>query len=346
MKMTRWKGMNATIAASGGRLLSWWIRELVWFIPARWRIREQARLEARQGGDGFRLTLTRPPSVLKEARLSLGRIEPADLFDDGTARSEEVPVWLFPSEEAILSRRIQIPASAATRFENLLGLEIDRWSPYRLDEVYVAWTELNTESPARRDIDLRLVPRVLVETLRAELAAAQLSPSFLALGPAGRHQIDLRPASSRLMSAKAAPLLISAVLAIAFLVTDWLVAKQELALWREGYRTEVKSFASQRSLEERISKAIATIEQTGNSASKGKVLASLSAAIPETDWLSEIAIKSESVTLRGYATDLDRLIKTLEPLAADRSINLQGEVAFDSGTNRQRFTIVFRPNGA
>ena len=346
MNMAFWKDMNASIAASGDRLLSWWIGELAWFVPVRWRIKKQAKLEARQDGNEFNLTFIRPPSVVKEGRLSQGRVEPADLFSDRTVRTADVPVWLFPSEEVILSRCIQIPASAAARFENLLGLEIDRWSPYRLDEVYVAWTELNTDSPARRDIDLRLIPRVLVESLRADLAAAQLAPSFLALGPARRHQIDLRPVSGRLLSVKTVPILISVVLIAALLATDWLAATRELTLWRERYRTEVKSFASQRNIEERISKAIMTIEQTGNSSSKGKVLAGLSSAIPDTDWLTEITIKNENLTLRGYATDLDRLIKALEPLAVDRSITLQGEVAFDSSTNRQRFTIVFRPNGA
>jgi general secretion pathway protein L len=337
--------ISATITALTARFFSWWFQELSWFVPAKWHRNAQTRLEARQDDEGIRLTLTRPPATWIEARLSGGYVEPPDFLSNAAIRNQNVHTWLFPSEDSILTRVVQIPASAAARFENLLRLEIDRWSPYALNEVYVTWSDLPAESAARRDVDLRLIPRAQMDSLRAELAAIQLAPSFLVLGPAKQHQIDLRSRSSRLMTVEATPILATVLLLVAFLSLDWWIARRDLEVWRERYRSEVKSFSSQRNLEERITKAITTLEQAANSVSKGKVLSGLSAAIPETDWLTEVTIKNETLTVRGFAADLDRLIRALEPLAADGNINLQGEVALDSSTNRQRFSIVLRPNG-
>lgn len=337
--------MPSNIISLGQRFFTWWFRELVGLAPARWQQRDQARIEARQDGESIGLVIIKPPKVLDGARLHRGHVTPADFLSKNAGiRRKGLSVWLFPADGSILSRRVQIPASAASRFENLLSLEIDRWSPYKLEEIYVTWEELKSEHAARRDVDLRVIPRTLVEGLRQELVTAGIGPSFLALGPARQHVIDLRPRVGQ--RTKAVSISVSIILFITALAADWFVARRDRELWRERLRTEMQTFASQRKLEERISRAIASVEQADGSSSRGKILADVSAALPETDWLTEIVLKNESLTLRGYASNIDQLIKALEPLATDRTINLQGEVALDSGVNRQRFSLAFRPHGA
>lgn len=338
--------ISTIIVLQSSRFISWWIQQLSWFIPTRWRRTAPARLEARQDGDSIRLSLVRPPSRLIEARLNGGHVEPSDFFSNRAFRGRRVDTWLYPTEDSILCRVVQVPASAAARFESLLHLELDRWSPYSLNEVYVSWSDLPpVERSARRNIALRLIPRTQVDSLRLELAAMHLIPSFLILGPENQHRVDLRSRTGRLITRGALPLFATVLLLLGFLVLDWWVARSDLEQWRERYREEVKSFSSQRNLEGRIMNAITTMELAANSVSRGKVLANLSAAIPEADWLTEVVFKNESLVVRGHSADLDRFIKALERLAVAGSITLQGEVTLDTNTNRQRFSVVLRPNG-
>ena len=336
---------NGNIVGLGRRFLHWWMQELLALIPEKWRPKPQSRLEVRPDDNGFALSAVHLDKVVANGRLDQGRLDPPDFLAGSAVKKSQARVWLFPPTGAILSRLVQVPASAVSTLESLLELEMDRWSPYRLNEVYIGWDERESDSAARRNIHLSFVPRILIDQLRADLATADIGPAFLVLAATKRHFIDLRTRSERQLGAGTMLSLASVVLLLTAIVVDWFAVKSELNVWRSRYKTELSLLSSQRNLEEKISRAVISVEQTSSVVSKGRLLAALSAALPETDWLSEVTIKNNSLTLRGYAGNLDRLVKTLEPIAADQNINIEGEVAFDATTGRQRFAVTFRPSG-
>lgn len=343
MKFLQGKEIGSTAASAIRSALAWWSRELAWFVPDALSRSQSVRLEARRDGDNFRLILARPPAVLRNGWLyQKGTVQHEFL---SVAERQRYAVWLIPPVESILSRRVQVPSSAVARFEKLLGLEIDRWSPYGLDEVYVAWKDVGGENEARHDIELRLIPRRIVDEWVHDLIVAQLPPTVLILGDDRSYRVDLQKRAGLPRNSRTIALTVAASLALIFLVVDWTAAKKDVKAWQERYRTEVKSLSEQRNLEERISRNIAVIEQAGNSNSKGNLLARVSSVLPDTDWLTEVAIRYENMTLRGYTSDLDRLIRLIEPIAENRTVSLQGELAYDNSTNRHRFTVVFHPNG-
>jgi general secretion pathway protein L len=333
-------------AALSAQFLSWWFQELGSFIPARWRQADRLRLEARQEAHGFHLVLIRPPTIIDEARIQDGGREVGKLYSQFSQDHRSLPLWLIPAETSILSRTIQIPSAAAARFGALLGLDIDRWSPFKIDEVYVAWELSGTGSGPQRDVELRMVPHRTIAALRTDLATVGLAASHLVLGASPAFRIDLRSLPDRLLHAGTASTFAALLLLVVAVIADWVSVKHEIRVWRERYRSEFSLFTTQRGIEERISRAVMTMEQSTSTKSRGRILAELSSAIPETDWLTEISIKAESLTLQGYSANIDRLIKALEPLTADHNVSLQGEAAADNALNRQRFTIAFRPAGA
>src|SRR6202041_3462094 len=114
-----------------------------------------------------------------------------------------------------------------------------------------------------------------------------------------------------------------------FLAIDWSAAIHQRNQLQEIIDRERRALNQQRDVEARIANVVTSssdgAEQSGEA--RDEFLASLSEALPASDWLTEIAVRGSEATLRGYTAELQGLVKALERLAKDRAVLLQGGVA-------------------
>jgi len=233
-------------------------------------------------------------------------------------------------------------------FAKLLSLEADRWTPYNLTDIAVAWRQVASHGETKADIELRFLPLACLERCSRQLAAFDLVPSLIVLGPTQELHAQVTTDSgprTRLRSLRNISAAILALATIVFVVTDWIVCMREGDAWRHRLQFEQNEYARQRDLEKRIAVVLsASNEQsTGEGPrSRNALLASLTAVIPTTDWLSEIVIRNDAITLRGLSAKPELLVKALEPVASNHEVTLQGELAFDAKLDRQRMSVAFR----
>jgi general secretion pathway protein L len=339
----------AGAAAILDQLGRWWIAELSALLPARWLQRRGSRIEAR-ANDGFmELRMIQSSGHALSARLDLrnGAIEPRNVAALLAKRGHALPVWLYPPEAAILTHVLQIPHSAANQFDKLLRLEIDRWTPFSIDQIIVAWRRVGNVADQRAEVKLRFVPRASIEFPVKALAEVGLAPSLVVLGQEAEFHAALEKPSSgdgRWRTRKMLRLVLP-LAALAFLLIDWASINRERKSWQERIAAERRLLVQQSGLESKIA-GIAPVMRgdtdTEAAPLRAAFLSVLSATLPGTDWLSELSVRERNVILRGYSANVEILLKALEPLAAAGAVSVQGELAFDARVERQRFAVTFR----
>jgi Tfp pilus assembly PilM family ATPase len=246
-------------------------------------------------------------------------------------------VVLHPDPTIVMNRQIEIPEAAGAQIRNLLEFDMDKWTPYSFAEVYVAWTTKSSHERTKLNVQLYFSPRTHVDPVLADLERWGLKVSALALGPTCP-DVHLRRAQGRnslYYYATTAAALLSLV------VVDWTSMVESRNRSTERHAFEAKQYADQRSLQELFTRTMASVGSARNSSRRSETLRAVSTALPETDWLQEVVIKSESITLRGFTAKIEALSKALEPLAERGEVDIQGEVAYDATLDRSRFSLTY-----
>ena len=328
----------------------WWRRQLLAFVPNAWRDRFRSRIEVHVTEHAIQFKIVRPRHLPEQGsvQISDGAIEPRSLMNVLRRERARLPICLVLSPGAILSRTVQVPPSVVPSFGRLLSLEADRWTPYGFDEIVAAWQCISETGTSPADIEMRFIPRALVDEWTKTLAEFGLAPSSVVLGSSQNLQVQLAPPRRPFLSSSwLAPVAVMVAASI-LVLTDWIVTEREREEWQRRFAAEQREYAKQRDVERKIDGLVtASSHQASSEARKPRItlLSELAAHIPPTDWLTEMVARNDAITLRGYAAKPETLLKALEPLAKSREVTLQGELSFDAKVERQRFSVTFRAKG-
>jgi hypothetical protein len=335
------------VMSIGRHCWEWWVGELSTLVPARWRDRMQPRIEARVVDEKVEVRIVRPPKPPRKATLdemSLSRRDDPFLKLLRYER-EALPVWLFLAGD-VLTRRIQIPRSVLAGFGELLRLEADRWTPYSAEEIVAAWRQIGPLGESKVELELSFAPLAIVERFKQKLERFDLRPSIVVLGDELHAKLDSGARTTKTLRMLRRTAFGTLALALAvFSTADLVLAKRDREFWRERVIFEQRVLAEQRGLEKKISEIASILNDPlgdGRSASRSSLLTRLTTIIPDTDWLTEVSIRNDTVMLRGYSAKPEMLLKAIESLAGIHDVALQGELAYDAKLDRQRFSIAFR----
>ncbi len=213
----------------------------------------------------------------------------------------------------VLSRDVLLPIAAARNLQAAIGFEMDRLTPFTAAELYWGVSAVKPDR-ARGRVSLRLsiVPRNVVEALSRPLAQAGLSPSFIETGT-GRIELDGTQPRKR-PSARAALPALCAVLFVACVAAPFI--RQQMAL-NEAARAvaalQPQADKAQALRQQLITaaagqSAIAQARRTGDAL---QVLATLTNALPDDTWLTDLTLKSGDLTFDGQSTNAAKLIGLL-----------------------------------
>jgi general secretion pathway protein L len=323
-----------------GEIADWWVGQMRTLIPAGWfpasrqpdalivvidRLEDGERLNGyavlrRNGEESAIGSLDQDRPALAEPRLATGLRLPRD---------------------AVLTRELVLPLAAARDLAAVIGFEMDRFTPFAAEELYWGVSGLKRDrTRGKLSLQLSFVLRAQVEALRQALARIRLAPSFI---EAEHGRIDLETAPKRadrwLQTGLSA---LCGVLALACLASPFL--RQQMALDAVAQTIAERAPAASKALALRQQLAVAAsgraaIAQARRAGDALQVLATLTDALPDGTWLSDLTLKSGDLTFDGQSTDAARLIGLLSAVPGLRDPSFTAPVTRTADGTADQFSL-------
>jgi general secretion pathway protein L len=301
---------------------------LVLAVQERWRARramyialENKRLVVRQGGN---------PGAA-----------PTDLRS--AARRHFVTLEL-PADEIVV-QRINVPAQAREFIPGIVRNQIERLSPWPADQVVFGFdAEVSAEDPAILDARVLMTSRANLEAARKELAARGVAADRIVARERGAadaqsvtlwSRYDHGPGQGLEPARKAVGAVVLAVFGLSFGLSAWWLVSAS-ATRAESEEVAARAATLQRQLQpSRAASPSAALDPAErawllkeSSPSGVMVLESLSRALPDSAYVTELSLQKATVRIVGLTDDAASLIAPLE------SIGQFAEVHFFAPTTR------------
>ena len=334
-------------------LLHWWLAQLAGLLPPRWR-RTGARLP-----DTVVLRMDRETMVAgvrRRGRLrELGRFTPdrrgaADLDCAVSQDGRRLGVTFAPPSAHVLHKTMTLPVAARRNLGQVLEFELDRETPFRPEDALWSWRIAEVHRDAERmDVELDLIPRSAIAPAAELVEAAGLRIEAVEIDD--RHGTTRRIALNGAADGHAAGIA-RLDLALAGLVAALAIATVAVPLIRLRHavsdaRADVARLrgATQPVLAlkrdvERLSSAAATVAgQYDQYRDPIAVLASVTAALPDSTYLTEFTLHGDRATLVGLSPSAARLIEILVKTPPFRDPTFGAPVVRPRGKTLELFTI-------
>jgi len=344
------------------RFFSWWRRELVAVLPARWRALLAERSDAllleaqpqelvlwRQSGERCReigrVALTEPVEVQKSTYAQLrARIDDPNL-----------PQFFCIRSERTLRRTISLPVAAETNLRQVLAFEMDRQTPFKADQVYFDY-RVRARAAAERNlqVELTVVPR---GQLDQELVVLQGSGALLdgvdcwsAGSGSARMGLNLLPPERRLKR-KNLRLRMNLALGAAAVVLLITVMLQSLANREAALATMTQEVEKAQNEAKQVMQLRKTLEDTIGSANflnrrkhemplMVTLLNDLTKRLPDDTYLERVSVDEKNrIEMQGLSSDASRLIALLQKSEVFTNPSVQGTIQPDPRTKKDRFNI-------
>jgi general secretion pathway protein L len=330
--------------------LNWWLEGLWTGLPPGARaslFAERTELTAQLAGHTATVgTRNAAPVTVDtldaEAKHALAQLVPS-------AHMPEVTLLL--PRGVVLTHTLRFPAAAESELGNALRHELDRLTPFAIDDVAFDFRVRERTGTAllvdvaliRRDALDDAVSKLECLGLRATAATtadAHGTPLPLNLLPRHRRlrlpvtRLTVRPA----LALAAASLLVAA-LYLPLTRYDGVLAAQTAAV--EAVRTE--AVAARARLDEQEAALVSgelLAERRSGYVPPVALLRELTAQIPEHTWLSRLAISRGEVHLQGESAAATELLQVLESTELLRDVQFQAPVARGDESGKEQFTIV------
>jgi general secretion pathway protein L len=324
-------------------------------LPASWRRQLAAgprRLWLQANGPVLRLEREfdahREPLGVIDADETelLGMVQARLSADGGTSH------WLLLEPAQVLRRVLVLPIAAEARLRDVLAHEIDRQTPFSVDQVTFEARVLE------RDVATRQLRAELLVWPRAGLDAAlqRLGPLGASLagvdvrGPDGEPLgINLLPPERRHAAVDRARqwhLLLGAATVVALLGAMWLVrsnradAVEQLQAQVDASQVEVRKVRQLRNmLQSRAAAAGFLARSRAGHPTMLELLAELTRRIPDDTSLEKLAVSDGRIVLIGQSRQAPALVGLLQDSALIKSPALAGAVQKDPRTGLDRFNL-------
>lgn len=302
---------------------SWWFGQLAELLPRRLRRSAPTAADATvitpitgPGGGlaAIAVGLRRNGKETLLGRFALGASGFAEL-----PRSAAKPAVLRLGEAEVLGKTVTLPLAAEREVDQALAFEMDRETPFTVEELY--WNhriEATDRQNGRLSVRLLLIPKATLSPLltflgqigivpvRAEIGDGPDAGSWLPLDGDGR---PAHPGASRLVKPAA---VCCAALALAAIVTPFVRQSTAMASIDRELATGRAAAAEAESLRreiQRLSGSADLVEKERDKVGQPlAVLAALTRVMPDDTFLTEMELQQRKLTLSGRSAAAARLI--------------------------------------
>jgi general secretion pathway protein L len=343
---------------------NWWFGELANFVPGSLRHRfgrlgqrgslvlalgpSEVALTHEQGGRVRRLALVDPASggARQELAAALGR---------GAFSWRKPPVCLRLPAGGALRNIIAVPLAAETNIREVVSYELDRHTPFKVQDVHFAARLVGRDTSAQRlRVELTIISRAAVDAALTAARGLGFKPDRVEVGGG-----DPAKPSSPLVLEDEKPVthhfgrglnvaLAAAVLILAAVAVYLPYQTDEIRMARiETQLAEVKMKTAEL---KRVTGEIAALREDGTflinrkrrAPNVSEILAAITTVMPDETWLVEFQLSAAELQLAGFSTSASDLIGFLEHTPIFRNTAFRSPVTQDPASQRERFHIAAR----
>jgi general secretion pathway protein L len=334
---------------------AWWWGELRALLPARWQAffaggnvwcllhHEDGQWSVRRSGG---------PQSAAPWSDALGPAEQQALLNAAVADvdRQDLRLALCLPPQAVLRRRLVLPEAARDNLRQLGAFEMDRQTPFRVDQVYYDLRELPGPAPAGRiAAELVVATRSAVDAKLEHLRNAGIAIDAVDLcdGDA-RLGVNLLP--PEMASAHRDPrrrlnivLAAAALLLLLLCLGQYLHNRQEALAAMQTQVDDMRADAQKigqlrKQLEDSTGAAGFLARRKTDSVAVVDVLEDLTTRIPDDTWLERFTVdRAGRVGIQGQSAKAASLIDVLQGSKLLTGANFQGVIQRDQATNKERF---------
>jgi len=338
----------------------WWGRELSYCLPEKLR----QKLTDKSDSifltlDGDNLTFERgvDKQLQKITTISLNESHTAEFqkrISEATKLEKATYILRLTAAQAI-KKILYLPAAAKENIQQVVGFEMDRVTPFSLDQVYFAVKILGKEQQGKIKVLLVLTPKEILDELYHQLKTANIAPILVDYSEAandfdqGSSPYNLLPEEYRPVESKATQIAIWSLSLLAIMLT---AAVLVFPVWQQGQevdslRAQLKSLQKDTHLvqsyqletDQIIEETERIIAIKKNSASMIEIIDLLSQLLPAETWLTHFKFNNQRVQIQGQSPTASALISVLETSPLFSHVRFVSPLTQDKKTGMERFQI-------
>ncbi|CAH1191104.1 General secretion pathway protein L [Candidatus Nitrotoga sp. BS] len=344
-----------------GHFWHWWSGELIALVP-QWM-----RQSSANAANGL-LIEVKPQTVILQRWLQgslteQGRVDRQSddldtqgntfqtLFSKLHKRDEQVALWLTDTQ--CLVKQIELPLAAAKNLRQVLGFEMDRHTPFKVEQVYFDFRVLRVDNQNNRlVVKLVVVPRSAIDSSLnlLERWGAPVNAAYVAgiAAPDG-DAINLMPVErkiaqpSKLRGINLGLLLLTLILALAAIIIPiWQKRQAVIALLPivDRANQQAREADALRREQERLAAEYNfMLKKKQEAPPLVVVLDELSRLLPDDTWVQQFNLKGTELQIQGETGSSSRLIALFENAELLHDANFRSPLTKGHMPNRERFHL-------
>ncbi|MEO7251473.1 MAG: PilN domain-containing protein [Arenimonas sp.] len=283
-------------------------------------------------------------------------MDDADLLEQLRVRLDEnaggVPRWLLLDIGQTLRPVLAVPSSAEPRLREVMAHEIDRQTPFPLEQVSFEPRVL-ARDPVTRQLRVELV---VLPRPRLDAALSRLGPMAVGLAgvdiidrQGGRLGVNLLPLPGRAARPDRARRLNRwlAIAAVALVFASMWLALGNRREAFAAYSAQLTAATAEAREVRKLRNALEASVQAANFLGKQRaqqptmleLLVDLTRRIPDSTTLEKVSVNDGSVVLIGQSQQASALVGLLQDSPLIKTPTLTGSVQTDPRTGKERFTL-------
>lgn len=343
------------VKRSLNEFLNWWLTGLGYLVPEALKDRlgtKKDHLFVIASRDNLHFRLVRRDGATDEWSMARGD----DLATANTRRriggniDIETIVTVLLAEEDVLAKRFSLPLAAADNLNEVLGYEMDRQTPFSIDQVYFDWRELGRNPDSGRiNIELIVVLKSFLEPLLQEIQALHLQPRLISVNRSDYRDINLLPSAGTAGSLKQTNKVTLTLggLAVTLLLAALYIPLMHYQSGIEGLQERVNTLrhqakAAQILLEERNN----MLARTRFLENKRRlhvpvldILLELTTVLPDDTWVSRLILHDGELQIYGESESATSIIQLIEDSNMFSNANFAAPVTKNPRSRKDRYQV-------
>lgn len=342
-----------------GKFWRWWSGELIALTP-QW-LRQLA------GSDGNALLVEVCPqsivirrrlqgALTEQGRLNLkssdqasNRIAFQTLFSSLHKDGERVALWL--SCDQFLSKQIELPLAAAENLDQVFGFEMDRYTPFKGEQVYFDFRELRRDN-TRLGVKLVAAPRQAVDSslqLLTDWGASVQAVYVADTAISDDDPFDLMPTQRRVAKSprqrwvKLIVWPLTLILAVAAIgIPIWQKREAVILLMPIVERAKSQATATEvlrREQEKLTAEYNYVLDKKKESPPVVALLDELSRLLPDDTWVQQLTLKGKELQIQGETASSSKLIALIENSKFLHNANFRSPLTKGYKPNSERYHL-------
>lgn len=355
--------MNSVLASAAAAVksfLRWWLTEVSEMLPASLRrgVLPRERLILSFEAESAVFLMETPSGSTELARLDVAGSPDGQEIARAVRRRQPGYRGLMrraarlclrlPSSSALWVR-MELPAAAKENLAEVVAFEMDRYTPFRADQVYYACSPAGGGlNGSQLPVDVTVVPRPTVEAALQAAARLGVQPDQVDVAgaaPSGSLRIeDAEPEAPKVRPARVPVLaVLAAALTMGAIVLPIVSMQYKVAGLRDRFAVVRGRAEAIAALKKEIV-ALRTeqdflLRRKQQTVTVSRLLADVTRILPDDTWLTDFDIAGDRLQLGGYALSASSLVGLLEHSRGFQHTSFLSPVIQDPLVGKERFSI-------